>query len=379
MRPPGRPDRSWAGRSSAPAPAPLELRRRHRRHPREQLDLVESQRRTAEQGRQLGSSFHVQHQHVEALAGGRQGQRRGQRRLPHPALAGHDVQPRRGEEAGDVHGWALPWSRRPRLGRGSRSGRCWRPHVDEGPAPQATGPGRTGPDRGRSAPGLRRGRHRRWPGRAPPRARPSRWTRAHGPSGGRSRWPRPAACSTRCSSTSSRSASRRPRPTGSRALVIQLNSRGATVSDDRLVELARQMAGSSVPVAVWVGPSGAQARAEAAQLVAVGRPGGLAAGAKVGKAGDQVLPVDEFGLLWGDQANRLAGGFPAGRRGRRRGCRPPRPGGRRRPGRLRGQPGGRGRPGRLLGGGRRRRAGRGGTPERAPANGSSASTSASPR
>jgi membrane-bound serine protease (ClpP class) len=99
---------------------------------------------------------------------------------------------------------------------------------------------------------------------------------------------------------------------GLTALVVQLNSRGATVSDDRLVELARAMTASPVPVAVWVGPSGSQARAEAAQLVAVARPGGLAAGARVGKSGAQVLPPEEFGTLWGDQANRLAGGFVRG-------------------------------------------------------------------
>jgi membrane-bound serine protease (ClpP class) len=99
---------------------------------------------------------------------------------------------------------------------------------------------------------------------------------------------------------------------GLTSLVIRLNSRGATVSDDRIVGLARRMVDSPVPVAVWVGPSGAQARAEAAQLVAVARPGGLAAGAKLGKAGAQMLSVEEFGPLWGDQANRLADGFVRG-------------------------------------------------------------------
>jgi membrane-bound serine protease (ClpP class) len=93
------------------------------------------------------------------------------------------------------------------------------------------------------------------------------------------------------------------------ALVIQLNSRGATVSDDRIVELARTMRRSAVPVAVWVGPSGAQARGAAAQLVAIAHPGGMAAGAKVGKAGSQILPASEFGQLWGPVANRLESGF----------------------------------------------------------------------
>ena len=59
------------------------------------------------------------------------------------------------------------------------------------------------------------------------------------------------------------------------ALVIQLNSRGATVSDERIVELATQMRRSTVPIAVWVGPSGAQARGAAAQLVGIASPGGV--------------------------------------------------------------------------------------------------------
>jgi membrane-bound serine protease (ClpP class) len=102
------------------------------------------------------------------------------------------------------------------------------------------------------------------------------------------------------------------RADGLTALVIQLNSRGATVSDQRIVELARRIKGSPVPIGIWVGPSGAQARGVAAQLVAVARPAGIAAGARIGRAGDQVLPVDEFGRLWGGQANRMENTFVKG-------------------------------------------------------------------
>ena len=68
------------------------------------------------------------------------------------------------------------------------------------------------------------------------------------------------------------------------ALVIQLNSRGATVSDERIVELATQMRRSTVPIAVWVGPSHAQARGAAAQLVGIASPGGVC-GRRLGRAG----------------------------------------------------------------------------------------------
>ena len=42
---------------------------------------------------------------------------------------------------------------------------------------------------------------------------------------------------------------------GARALVLQVNSKQAVVSDERLNDLATLIAESPVPVAVWVGPS----------------------------------------------------------------------------------------------------------------------------
>ncbi|QXC60064.1 hypothetical protein KSP35_17095 [Aquihabitans sp. G128] len=44
------------------------------------------------------------------------------------------------------------------------------------------------------------------------------------------------------------------------AVVLQLDSSGSVVSDARLVDLARTIHDASVPVAVWVGPSGSRAR-----------------------------------------------------------------------------------------------------------------------
>jgi len=96
---------------------------------------------------------------------------------------------------------------------------------------------------------------------------------------------------------------------GLAALVLRLNSPGSVVSDEELIGLARLMRSSPVPVAVWVGPSSAQARGAAAQLVGVSQPGGIASGARVGKAGEQVLPRDEFGVLFGDAANRVRDAF----------------------------------------------------------------------
>ncbi|MFN0089560.1 MAG: NfeD family protein [Acidimicrobiales bacterium] len=93
------------------------------------------------------------------------------------------------------------------------------------------------------------------------------------------------------------------------AVVLRLNSPGAVVSDARIVELAQRMRASSVPVSAWVGPSGAKAAGAAAQLAAAALPGGIAHGAKIGQAGDQILPVDTFGVLFGPEANRVRDRF----------------------------------------------------------------------
>lgn len=96
---------------------------------------------------------------------------------------------------------------------------------------------------------------------------------------------------------------------GLRTLVLRFNSPGAVVPDERIVDLARRIRDSEVPVAIWVGPSNAQARGAAAQLVAAARPAGIAPGARIGATGAQILPADEFGVLFGDLANRMRDSF----------------------------------------------------------------------
>jgi membrane-bound serine protease (ClpP class) len=65
------------------------------------------------------------------------------------------------------------------------------------------------------------------------------------------------------------------------ALVLQLNSSGAVVSDARLDELAAAVEASTVPITVWVGPSGSQARGGATRLVAAADVAGVAPGSRV--------------------------------------------------------------------------------------------------
>ncbi len=65
------------------------------------------------------------------------------------------------------------------------------------------------------------------------------------------------------------------------ALVLQLNSGGAVVSDALLDELVARIRASTVPVDVWVGPSGSQARGGTTDLLAAARTVGVAPGSRV--------------------------------------------------------------------------------------------------
>lgn len=68
---------------------------------------------------------------------------------------------------------------------------------------------------------------------------------------------------------------------GAVALVLQLNSDGAVVADDRLAELVQRIETSSVPVDVWVGPSGSAAAGDATDVLAAARTVGVAPKSRV--------------------------------------------------------------------------------------------------
>jgi membrane-bound serine protease (ClpP class) len=73
---------------------------------------------------------------------------------------------------------------------------------------------------------------------------------------------------------------------GAIALVLQLNSGGVVVADDRLDDLVDRIESSSVPVDVWVGPSGSQASGDATALLAAAETVGVAPGSRI-----EVTPV----------------------------------------------------------------------------------------
>lgn len=81
----------------------------------------------------------------------------------------------------------------------------------------------------------------------------------------------------------------------SQALVIQLNSRAAVVSRDTMQDLYRRVRDASVPIAVWVGPSGARATGTIAQLLSAADATGMAPGTRIGKTGVPLFDDVDFG------------------------------------------------------------------------------------
>ena len=71
----------------------------------------------------------------------------------------------------------------------------------------------------------------------------------------------------------------------SQAVILQVNSIGGVVSSARMTQLFERIIKSSVPIAVWVGPTTARAFGSAAQLLAVADVSAMADGTRIGKTG----------------------------------------------------------------------------------------------
>jgi membrane-bound serine protease (ClpP class) len=83
------------------------------------------------------------------------------------------------------------------------------------------------------------------------------------------------------------------------ALILQVNSKGTVVSDRDVERLLERIAGSPVPVGVWVGPPGARFYGTAAQMLAVADVTGMSPGARVGYLGVPLTPANveiDFGI-----------------------------------------------------------------------------------
>jgi membrane-bound serine protease (ClpP class) len=82
---------------------------------------------------------------------------------------------------------------------------------------------------------------------------------------------------------------------GSQALVLQVDSRGAVVSDELMSDLMDEIAEAPVPIGIWVGPPGARLYGAPAQLLAVADVTGMSPGARVGNVGPPVSDTHELG------------------------------------------------------------------------------------
>ena len=91
---------------------------------------------------------------------------------------------------------------------------------------------------------------------------------------------------------------------GAQALIIQVNSRGAVVGDDRMEQLLTDVAESPVPIALWVGPARARLYGTPAQLLTVADVSGMAPGARVGHTGALLSPPG-VEVDFGDAAAQL--------------------------------------------------------------------------
>ena len=92
---------------------------------------------------------------------------------------------------------------------------------------------------------------------------------------------------------------------GARALILQVNSKQAVISDAELNEIAQQIKNSTVPIDVWVGPSGSSAHGKVAQLISVADSVGVSIGSTIGNTGPQVLDSNIFGTIWGENRDLL--------------------------------------------------------------------------
>ena len=91
---------------------------------------------------------------------------------------------------------------------------------------------------------------------------------------------------------------------GAQAIVLQVNSRGAVVSRERMAQVLEKISSAKIPVAVWVGPTGARAYGLSAQMLAVADVTAMAPGARIGHSGE-LLTVGGSQLSFGSADDQL--------------------------------------------------------------------------
>jgi len=82
----------------------------------------------------------------------------------------------------------------------------------------------------------------------------------------------------RISADSIRTSLARSETNGAQAVILQVNTRGAVIGRDAMAALLADIKNSTIPVAIWVGPSGARLYGLPAQMVAVADVAAMAPG-----------------------------------------------------------------------------------------------------
>ena len=82
---------------------------------------------------------------------------------------------------------------------------------------------------------------------------------------------------------------------GATVVVLQTNSTGSVIDDDELNTLAAVIADADLPVAMWVGPSGARATGVWAEIAGLVDRIGIAPGSRIGDSGPDRRLDDRFG------------------------------------------------------------------------------------
>ena len=99
----------------------------------------------------------------------------------------------------------------------------------------------------------------------------------------------------------------RSQSNGAQAIILQMNTRGAVIGRERMTNLLGTIAASKIPVAIWVGPSGARAYGLPAQMLAVADVTAMAPGTRVGRTGT-LLTVNDKQLTFGIADDELHSG-----------------------------------------------------------------------
>ena len=99
------------------------------------------------------------------------------------------------------------------------------------------------------------------------------------------------------------------------ALILQINSRASVIGREAMKKLYARISEARVPIAIWVGPSGARATGLVAQLLSAADATGMAPGARIGRTGVPLSDDVSFGDATDDMRTRTLGFQDARRRG----------------------------------------------------------------